>query len=1742
MHPFQFLRAALLRIELFRQHPNTQTHSDTEVPLRAELFGAEQMERYGKTLSALHAVRGGRGGDQLLLRLQDNEVVLQSARELLVAAVRQGRRVTPAGEWLLDNFYLIEEQILLARSHFSKWYSRELPVLSSGPSKGLARVYDIALEVIAHGDGRVDPETLNRFVAAYQTGAQLKLGELWAIPIMLRLALIENLRRISARVAASMVERNRASVWADQMLSVAEHDPKSLILVISDMARASPALVNSFVAELARRLQGHSSALALPLTWIEQQLRESSTTIEQMVQSETQSQAINQVCISNSIASLRLLSAMDWREFVESQSQVERELREDPHGVYGRMDFQTRDRYRHVVERVARQSHMTEPAVARKAVQLAHHALATGAAGAEGTPHIHVGYYLVGDGLAVLERAAQVHKSFAEDVRQGVRNAALPLYLGSISVLSLVITGALLWWAALQGMPLWALVHAGVAALIVVSQFAVTLVNWLATLVVSPHALPRMDYSKGIAPQARTLVVVPTMLSSEDGVRALVEALEVRFLSNQDAHLHYGLLTDWGDASSETQDDDAALLALASDGIRDLNTRYPGDRQDTFFLFHRARLWNEREQLWMGYERKRGKLTALNALLRGSDGSDFALIVGNVAPLQQVQYVITLDTDTQLQRDSARSFAATMAHPLNRPHIDATRHCVTSGYGILQPRMAVSLQSSNRSRYARFMGSEAGVGPYTRAVSDVYQDLFHEGSFIGKGIYDVDAFELALKGRFPENRILSHDLLEGCYARTGLISDVQLYDDYPARYDADVKRRTRWMRGDWQIASWLLPYVPGSAMGKAPEAGQTRAPETRQRNQLSFLSQWKILDNLRRSLVALGVVILLLLLGWTQMHRSLVWTLALLALMVFVPVVSNAYGLLRKPRELPWSQHARVVLGNGFRQLMQAALTLAFFPHEAGYSLLAIVRTNVRVLLTHHRLLEGQASDAPPPPGSPRLAATVPGSMADLLRTTCRMGVSPVLALGIAWWLFQDAPHGSSLAAVVPVLVLWFLAPALAWWLSRPLSERAVHLGAGQVLFLRKLTRKTWRFFEEFVTAQDRWLPPDNYQEHPVAVLAHRTSPTNMGLALLANVSAFDFGYISGATLVARSSDALQSMQRLERHNGHFFNWYDTLTGLPLQPRYVSAVDSGNLSGHLLTLRPALLDLLDQPVVHARTFEGMVDALANLQDVVDAHAGVALTQAIEHLRLGLEAACDAPALTLRDVALRLASTDALAALVLSRLAEDSTVHAASAVLVWARALHAQCRDALDDLHLLLPELDIAGMFAGASVPTLRALAATGNAQAQARMQTIAALAMQATAMARADYGFLYDSARHLIAVGYNVDEQRRDTGYYDLLASEARLCSFVAIALGEVPQENWFALGRLLTSAGDAPTLLSWSGSMFEYLMPNLVMPVYANTLLAQTSRTVVQRQIAYGDQQGVPWGISESGYNAVDAALNYQYHAFGVPGLGLKRGLSADLVVAPYASALALMIMPEQACKNLQRLADTGLLGAYGMYEAMDYTPARLPRGQSGAIVRSFMAHHQGMTLLSLAHVLLEQPMQKRFCSDPLFQATMLLLQERVPNAAIFHAQTAADLSEIQTSSMGRGSPMRVLRNPDLATPEVQLLSNGRYHVMVSQSGAGYSRWKDIAVTRWHEDATRDNWGNFCYLRDVDSGEFWSAAHQPVLRHSDSYEAIFSEGRVEFRRGTTTSRATPKWWFRPKTISNCAAPASPTARAAAAP
>ncbi len=1673
-------------------------YREGEPPLRAELFGVVQMEEHGKVLAAAHQLIARKARDQLLARLAENEIVLGEACQLMTQAVKEGRQITPAAEWLLDNFYLIEEQIRTAKRHLPEGYSKELPRLRkltrSGVQAGHPRVYDLALQTISHGDGRVDLEGLSRFVASYQQVTPLTLGELWAIPIMLRLALIENLRRVAVRLMVSRTNCNLAATWADQMVETADTDPSKLILLVADMARSDPPLVGSFVAELARRLQGQGPALTLPFTWITPRLSEFGLTVEQLVQMESQQQAGDQVSISNSIGSLRQLAKVNWQDFVEAMSVVEQTLRADPHGTYPLMDFATRDMYRHVIERIGRRSRLSEPGIAMLALELS------------GQGEIdygkrdraaHVGFYLIDEGLRQLERAAAMRLPRIERLRRGLARSSLFAYLGAISALTMLLAFGILEIGATLKPPLWQFAVLGLLAVLGASQLASGLVNWIVTLLVKPRHLPRMDFSKGISPACQTLVVVPTILFDAEGIDSLSEALEVRFLANRDDHIRFCLLTDFPDAPNETTEGDAPLLFHARQAIEQLNEKYAEAGRDMFLLLHRPRRWNAQEKSWMGYERKRGKLADLNAFLRGGGADRFSCVVGKVDAISEVKYVITLDTDTQLPRDCARQFVAAIVHPLNMAHYDKSKQRVTKGYGILQPRVSASLPGAGASPYQRLCSGESGIDPYTRAASDVYQDLFDEGSFIGKGIYEVDTFEEALGARFPENKILSHDLLEGCHARSGLLSDVHLIEDYPASYSSDVKRRHRWIRGDWQLLAWLTPFSRDSAIG-----GVGR------KNPLSPLSCWKILDNLRRSLIS-SCLVLLLLLGWTVTPSAWLWSLAVLCIVLIPPLCASLTELLRKSNDILLMQHLGATLRSTTQHLYQAALVLVFLPYDAFFSVDAICRALWRMLISHRRLLEWIPSSA------------VGNGAGDGLAASYRvMWFAPVLALTTAATLVFL--HPAAWYGAAPFLLAWLFAPAVAAGASRPRVRIEAQLDVEQKVFLFRLARKIWAFYETLIGPEDNWLPPDNIQERPIAVVAHRTSPTNIGLALLANLSAHDFAYIPAGQLLERCRNTLGTMAGMARYRGHFYNWYDTQNLKPLLPMYVSSVDSGNLAGHLLTLRPGLQELADQPIVNPRLLCGIGDTFAIFRELAAADPAIRT----ERFQALLEAAAERGNNTLRACHANLkqlvAGADALCA--------DIKLEADFQLTWWAAALARQCHGMFDELLFLAPwsaclaSVDESAVAAEAdAIPTLRALAgaivlpdtdgsdfgqlrALGSGRALERMAEIDSLALQAWELARMDVDFLYDKATHLMAIGYSVSEQRCDNSSYDLLASEARLGIFVLIAQGLIPQESWFALGRQLTNAGGEPILLSWSGSMFEYLMPLLVMPNFGNTLLDQTYGAVVRRQVAYGAQREVPWGISESGFHTFDASLNYQYRAFGVPGLGLKRGLGDDLVVAPYASMLALMVAPEPACLNLQRLAAAGFEGKFGLFEAIDYTPSRLPRGQSHALIQSFMAHHQGMGLLSLASHLLGQPMQRRFASAPLFQATMLLLQEKAPKPSAFYSNTT-ELFDIRAGAAEQEMPMRVLNRADTRTPEVQLLSNGRYNLMVSNSGGGSSRWKELALTRWREDGTRDNWGAFCYVRDMSSGAFWSTTYQPTLAKPDHYQVIFTEGRAEFRR-----------------------------------
>jgi cyclic beta-1,2-glucan synthetase len=1465
--------------------------------------------------------------------------VLSRAYRALAEDARHGAFVTPATEWFLDNFHLITSEIVAIRQNLPRRYYGELPALATRQSAGDARIYAVAVELLRYSDSRLDLGQLTLFLNSYQRVAPLTLGELWAWPSMLKLALVENLRRLADEIMVSRAARRSADAEVARLDAAKE----GARFAIDGDAH------DAFVVQLLHRAREFDARRSPLQSALEAHLAERSAGAEDVVRLEHQQQAASQASVANAITSLRLCTTVDWRQYVESVSLVDNVLRRDPAGVFSQMDFLSRDRLRQAVEEIAEPSGEAQIRVALKAVESARQAAPSPSRVAS-----HVGYYLIGGGRAGLELDLAFRPKLGQAIRRQLHRQATPYYLVSIALVTSALVAAALWWivGASTAIP----VLAALLLIVPASELAIAAVQQFASTIFGPRLLPRLELLGGVPEDSRTIVVIPTMLTSEASVSSLIEHLEVTAIANRDPRIHFAILSDFADADSEKVAGEEALLDVARTGISDLNSRLGGPNGPHFAFLHRSRLWNPREQVWMGWERKRGKLEEFNRLLRGATDTSFTVRAGSEEALAGIRYVITLDTDTQLPRDTARKLIGIIAHPLNRPVIDPILRRVTRGYAILQPRVSVTMASAAGSLFARTYAGHTGVDPYTTAVSDVYQDLFGEGIFTGKGLYDVDAFMTALEGRVPENALLSHDLFEGLHARAALVTDAEVVDDYPSNVLTHAKRQHRWVRGDWQILWWLFPWVP--------------ARTGVERNRLPLISRWKILDNLRRSMVPPAIVALLIA-GWTILPGSPVrWTLVAIAAMSFA-VLSRLLHLLGGPRR---GEGLRVFLRGGLEDLQtdlaRVSIQLMFVAYQAYDMVHAVGLTLVRLATNAGGMLQWETA----------AAVAQRTRRLDARGFYRAMQSSPAIAAAALLLVLIARP--SAFPVALPILALWIAAPYIAYVLSKPVPTLRPELSSDDAAYLRGIAEKTWRYFDTYVTESDRSLPPDNVQFEPDLRIAHRTSPTNIAMAWLSTLAAHDLAFIDTDTLIERLDASLTTVDRLEHFQGHLLNWYDTQTLAPLLPRYISTVDSGNFAAALLVLSTGLRDI------------------AHHQDDTDAG----------HTR-----------------AVRL------------------------------EALARRAATYFDEMH----------------------------------------------------FGFLYDRRRHLFAIGYRLADganaARLDNSFYDLLASEARLASFIAIAKGDVPELHWFHLGRLIAGVRGIPVLLSWSATMFEYLMPLLVMRSFPETLLDQSCRMAVRRQIDYAATLGTPWGISESAYTATDRHGTYQYKAFGVPGLGLKRGLGDELVISPYASALAVLIDPARSARNLRRLADAGLLGDLGFYESIDYSDRTGQGGllATGTVVRSVFAHHAGMSLVAIANALTADRMIARFHADPRVQATERLLQERVPRQQPVREPRPSD--ETFVAPQGLVVPVRRYRTAQTNFPHTQFLSNGKYAVAITNAGGGASTWERLSVTRSRRDATLDPGSSFIYLRDVRSGAVWSPTYHPTRREPSRYVATFLPDTATF-------------------------------------
>ncbi len=1570
----------------------------------------------------------------VLHALQSRQVArrLERAQRHLAANAPPDATLQAAGEWFLDNYYLIRRVARQVEEDLPDDFARHLPRLVSGPAAGRPRIEALSRTLVAKSSVVLELPSLRRFIDAYQEVLPLTIAELWALPTMLR-----------ATVLAHLLERLREL-----------HVP---------------------VDETPDRSAPPSAPEDGPIA---------STSLAPAPAPS----------VDRAIRALRVLDTIDWQRFFENTNRVEAILRTDPAQVYARMDFETCDSYRKVIEALAWATRSGEEEVAQLAIALAREAVADERGG-------HVGCYLVAERRSELEARLGYRPVGLERVRQLVLRWPTASYFLPLAVLTCLPVLALAWYLAQaqQDPGLLAIIVAALIAVVPASAVAIALLNMLVTRLLPPRTLPKLNFKRGLPREFRTLVAIPTLLGRAEDVATMLRQIELHYLSNPDPQLQFALLTDDADTKRRPNpQDDTALLESASQGIAALNAKHARDGAGPFHLLHREARWNRGEQRFMGWERKRGKLEELNRLLRGDTETSYTRHVGKPAGLLEIRFVLTLDSDTELPMGSARRMVGLLAHPLNRAVFDSKTGRVVAGYTIVQPRIETSPSSARRTPFSRVFSGDVGFDIYTHACSELYQDLFGSGIYVGKGLYDVDAFMRSIEDRVPENSLVSHDLFEGIHGRTALATDIALFEGYPESYATYAARMHRWVRGDWQLIPWLLTKVP-SARGD------------RLWNKLSRIDRWKIADNLRRSLTG-TLVLALLVLGWLWLPGgALLWTPVALALL-----------LLPSSLGLATSRRRRAAT------LARSGLAVVFLAYESAVVLDAIVRVSVRKAITRRHLLEWTST------AHSAVGLAARSSRVMSWRT---MSASPIFALTIAVLVAWLRP--SALPVAAPFLAIWLLAPEMAHWVSKPTRLHAEQVTEIERRKLRLLARQTWRFFDEFVGPNDQWLPVDNHQEAPREQTAHRTSPTNIGLALLATLSAYDFGYIGPSELSLRTRLAFDSITRMTHYQGHLFNWYDTKNLQPLLPRYVSTVDSGNFAGCLLALKQGCTEMSSAPVLRVEAWDGLRDSIDLLDHAVESAPSptadslqsliTRMQQATSHGRDNL---ADSYA-TLRRLCeeTRPALDGALLAF-LETGAHRNEADLLHALRMSIDQLHQQLRQMRRELDTLLPWLALAddASALGIELPTTlrldeipaasarlrveleakvtesRALAPTSPEQetsakrlddalrsaavnAEALLAELAALATRADAEVRdMDFKLLYDRDRKLFHIGYDATLDQLDPHYYDLLASEARLASYIAIVKRDVPASHWYALGRPLTRLNGAPALLSWGGTMFEYLMPDLLMKSQAGTLLARTNVAVVDAQIAYAKGSGAPWGISESAYARVDGAQSYQYRSFGVPGLGFKRGLEEDRVVSSYASVLAVSIRPRAVVDNVAALEAMGMLGTYGLFDALDLTPARTLSYGPGhvplTVVRSYMAHHQGMLLVALGNVLNGRSMVERFHTDALVETGVALLNERPPDATPPEWPTAegpdvAD-TEVELSATLASSPSWLASSP--TRPQAFVLSNGSLTSLITGAGGGGLRWRGLALTRYEVDASCDGDGIWLYLRDEKTQGVWLA------------------------------------------------------------
>ena len=1729
-------------------------------PIRAEIFGLQRFAQHGRSLGATHHIETDRAHTAVFFpRLRDNLASLRLAQAYITEQAATGYDISPAAEWLLDNFHLIEAQSKEVRDGLPTRYFRALPVLRDEPLAGLPRVYGVAWAFVAHTDGAFDEELLVHYLLAYQEARELTLGEMWALPTTLRVVLIENLRRLAERVATFKAAREVANLVCDDPGAYPLHT-----VVALHAALQGRGVGQMFLAQLWLRVQALPAAKSAELQrWLQHELPQPALVQAQHIAY----QAADNLSVSNAIHALRAIGGADWPDIVARSSRLMGLMLQAP--SFTADATATRDQALHGVEAIARKSGRSEVEVAQALLRLMQ-APQGDAATDEATdePRTVAAYWLQGAGRPTLAAALGMQLDTAWVLRSLMQGVALPAYLASL----VVGTAGLLWlvWRASVGLPpvglspgdvsrpLWFMALALLLMVLPASEAVVAVINRLISESARPVHLPRLAFTAGIPAEHRVLVAIPAMLTSPAAVQSAVHRLHLHHLANREEAAQFVLLSDWADAATAQLPGDQALLDLACNAVCVLNAQYPvaSGQAARFIVLHRQRRYSEGEQAWIGWERKRGKLQLLLAAMAeradarvdtraaavdadlsanlpaGSAAGSAAdragppegfMDLGELSRLApRTPYLVTLDADTELPPGRLRELVAIAAHPQNRPQLDASGRKVQHGWGILQPRVATPLPEQPTPFHWLFAG-QCGIDPYSAASSEVYQDVFGEGSFSGKGLLHVQAVHAVLAQRLPDNQVLSHDLLEGSLARCAVATDVTVLEDAPFHADVAASRLHRWTRGDWQLLPFLLQP---------------------QRYRLGAINRWKMLDNLRRSLVAPASLALLLLALLATGSDRWLWPLLALVLAAFTagPLMGAVAGLAPSHDDVAKRYFYRQAGTDVARALGGGLWHLSHLLANALMSIDAITRALWRMFVSRRLLLQWTTAAA--------AQAAAQGRLPDVLRAHW---IEPLVAalLGAVLW----ASGTAHLPLALVLCGLWALAPVFTWWASRPRPILADQpLAAAQQAELASVARDSWRLFERCVGPQDRHLPPDNLQTDPNDLVAHRTSPTNIGLYLLSAACARQFGWIGTQDFVQRLQATLATMDTLERCHGHFLNWYDSQTGTPLLPRYVSSVDSGNLSGHLLAVAQACRSFAgaEQPAAQASaralaaSHQRLAPLLAKFAQVLESLAPGGQGAWVRLLALTQSGWPDAAAPgRASDAALpRLPNLPDLPDLLLAASEELMLLWPpTAAVLPETPTRPATEIDSAPQPHIIAPSAReqlawcLADHLATVRSAWLDVQALEGAPMEVLADKTSAAIAYQLHALARhcerlaweADFACLYNPRRRLLHLGLRVAEQELDAGLYDLLASESRLTSLLAIAKADVPVGHWAALGRPFHAVGSTAALRSWSGSMFEYLMPGLVLAEPRGSVLRSACEAAVIEQISFGRSQQLPWGVSESAYAARDSSLAYQYGPQGVPRLALRRTPPEERVVAPYATVMASQIAPRRALANLGVLSALGARQRYGYIEALDYSAARLSGSSAFTSVNTFMAHHQGMGIVAAANALLGGVAQRWCMANPQLQAVASLLHERPPREVPAHIDVPASLPQYALLALQsrQPGPLRDVVPGTQAVEPTHVLGNGSYSVTLRSNGAGSSRWRGLNINRSRDDALRDALGSFFYLRNL-SGRSTGQAPVSITQHpapdpQADYSSTFHADRVCFDAAWPGLRAHTTVWVSPE-------------------